>query len=119
VPDLDLQPIKSVSEIPVLIHLTTEAAWRSIQVEVSSVSYLRWYLSWQMYMDILKKRPSSERIGDFGQLNLLKKQRIGRRTNKLEILIQSWWWGKKYRSTGYQLQKIWLRIGNWHWSNLL
>jgi len=38
------------------------------------------------YTDSLKKRLSSERSGDFDQLNLLGKQRIGRRTNKLEIL---------------------------------
>jgi len=40
-------------------------------------------------MESLKNRPSSERSDDFGQLNLLRKQRIRRRTNKLEILLHT------------------------------
>ena len=42
-----------------------------------------------MYIDSIKKRPRSERSGDFGQLNLLRKQRIRRRTNKLENLFHT------------------------------
>jgi len=37
----------------------------------------------------LKKRPSSDRSGNFGQLNLFRKQRIGRGTNNLEILYHA------------------------------
>src|SRR6218665_3721433 len=39
--------------------------------------------------DSLKKKTSSVKSGDFDQLNLLWKRRIGRRTNKLEILFRT------------------------------
>jgi len=38
---------------------------------------------WQVFIESIMRRPSSERSGDFGLLNLPGKQRIGRRTNKL------------------------------------
>ena len=40
-----------------------------------------------MFIESLSRRHRSERIGDFGLLNLPRKQIIGRRTNKLAILF--------------------------------
>ena len=40
-------------------------------------------------MGSLKKRLNSEMSGNFGHLNLPRKQRIGRRNNKLEILFHT------------------------------
>ena len=42
-----------------------------------------------LYMESLKMRPSSETSGDFDQMNLLRKQIIGWRTSKLEILFDT------------------------------
>ena len=69
-----------------LLRMVIERKWRGSRQEEDEG---RWYCirCWQVYIDSLKKRPSSKSSDDFGQLNLLRKQRIGRRTNKLEILF--------------------------------
>ena len=94
-----------------LLRMVIERKWREADKRKTKTDHT--VLDANRCIGSLKKRPSSERSGNFDQWNLLRKQRIGRRTNKLEILFHTELMTRK-EEQDINAKYFWLRIDNWH-----
>jgi len=90
-----------------LLRMAIERKWRESRQDQDES---RWCCTgcWQVYMESLKKRPISEKSGDFCHLILSRKHRKEEEPTKWKPwFTQSWWWGKKNRTS---LPNTWLSV---------